>query len=112
MEPEANEIRIRVRLNGEKIPEMITWSAGGENNTPSKCKAFMLALWDEEKSETLRIDLWTDAMQQHEMDTFFFQTLMTMSDTYLRANRNEEAARMIRDFAFRFGEKTELIQKK
>lgn len=37
---------------------------------------------------------------------------MTMSDTYKRANQNEEMVHFIRDFAFSFGEKAGLIKRK
>ena len=46
------------------------------------------------------------------MDKFFFETIMTMSDTYKRANQNEEMVHFIKDFAFAFGEKAGLIKRK
>ena len=42
---------------------------------------------------------------------YFFQTLVTMADTYLKANNDEKLAAEIRDFALRFGEKTSVIKK-
>ena len=42
-------------------------------------------VWDPNAKETLRIDLWTKDMPLNEMKQFFHQTLLTMSDTFLRA---------------------------
>lgn len=109
----TSQIELKITLDESNIPENISWMASDSSMTaPANCKAFMLSLYDEQTEESMRIDLWTKEMRQDEMDKFFFETFMTMSDTYKRANQNEEMVHFIRDFAFSFGEKTGLIKKK
>ncbi|MFI5171584.1 MAG: gliding motility protein GldC [Chitinophagales bacterium] len=109
----TSEIHLKVFLDENNLPENITWMATDSQMTePENCKAFMLSVFDEKSSESLRIDLWTKEMRQDEMDKFFFETLMTMSDTYLRANQNDEMMNYMKDFAFKFGEKTGIIKRK
>ncbi len=109
----TSEIQLKVFLDENNLPQTISWMAtDSQMQEPENCKAFMLSLFDEKSSESLRIDLWTKEMRQDEMDKFFFETFMTMADTYLRANKNEEMNNYIKDFAFKFGEKTGIIKKK
>ncbi len=109
----TSSINLKITLDESNIPENITWMASDSSmQQPESCKAFMLSLYDEKQEETLRIDLWTKEMRQDEMDKFFFETIMTMSDTYKRANQNEEMVHFIKDFAFAFGEKAGLIKRK
>ena len=109
----TSDIQLKITLDENNLPESITWIASDSPmSEPDKCKAFMLSLFDEKSAESLRIDLWTKEMRQDEMDKFFFETFMTMSDTYMRANQNEETTNFIREFAFHFGEKTGIIKKK
>ena len=86
------QISFNVELDENKIPEKISWSAtdGGVKNKESK--AVFLSVWDHEPQETLKIDLWTKDMPVDEMKLFFHQTLITMSDTYLRATQDEKMA--------------------
>lgn len=108
----TSDIRLSVSLGADNIPETITWKADDGPGAPQECKAFMLSLFDGEADESLRIDLWTNEMRQDEMDKFFFETFMTMADTYKRANTNQEVTNFIRDFAFQFGEKVGLLKRK
>ena len=76
------------------------WSATGSNaEDPKPAKGMLLSLWDGTEKTALRIDLWTKKMMVDEMNDFFFQTLMTMADTYTRATRNEELSENMRAFA-------------
>jgi gliding motility-associated protein GldC len=109
----SSNINLTITLDESNIPESITWMASDSSmQQPEACKAFMLSLYDEKQEETLRIDLWNKEMRQDEMDKFFFETFMTMSDTYKRANQNEEIVQMMRAFAFQFGEKAGVIKRK
>jgi len=109
----TSEIKLTVHLDEQQVPHTIDWFAtDSEMRKAEPCKAFLLSLWDEKNSETLRIDLWTKEMRQDEMDKFFFQTFMTMADTYERANQNDEIVNYMKEFAFNFGEKTGLIKRK
>lgn len=107
----TSEIKFTVGLDDNKIPEEISWSAqdGGITNEPSK--AVMLSVWDHEKKDTLRMDLWTKDMPVDEMKQFFHQTLVSMADTFERATNDEKMSATMRDFCEYFADKLDLIPK-
>ncbi len=108
----SSDITIRVGLDANRVPVKIEWSASDRNDgTMEECKAMVVALFDKEHRDTLRIDLWTKEMQTLEMDRFMYQTLRSMSQTYLRATQNTVLAEDMAKFAQYFGEKTEIIPK-
>ncbi|GAB5551351.1 MAG: gliding motility protein GldC [Saprospiraceae bacterium] len=109
-----SEIKITIGLNEEKIPVEMKWHADADSQqpTPQDCKAMILALFDKETKDTLRMDLWTKDMQVVEMDRFFFQTLRAMADTYFKATQNNQLAADMQRFVQYFGEQTEIIPKK
>lgn len=108
----TSEIKITVGLNEEKIPVKLNWKADDMNQSGSQAaKAMILALFDEETKDTLRMDLWTKDMQVVEMDRFFFQTLRAMADTYFKATQNAQLATAMQQFVQYFGEETEIIPK-
>lgn len=108
----TSDITIRVGLNAENVPMKIEWSASDRNDGQlEECKAMAVALFDKEHRDTLRIDLWTKEMQVVEMDRFVYQTLRSLSQTYLRATQNKELAEDMAKFAHYFGERTEIIPK-
>lgn len=102
-------IEIAVELDGNQVPSSIRWRAT-DAPTPEaqECQAFLLSVWDAAAKNTMRIDLWTQEMQVDHMNAFFFQTLMTMAETYSRATGNEEVAQGLRRFAEDFGKHVEL----
>lgn len=107
-----SDITFSIYLDTEKLPEKIEWHATDSTaEKPQDCKAVLISIWDPQYEEALRIDLWTKEMRQDEMNTFFFQTLVLMADTYQKANQNAELSKMIKDFAMQFGEQTEVIKK-
>ncbi len=104
----TSEIKIKVGLDENRIPEKLSWSApdGGVNNAASK--AVLLSVWDHNAQEALRIDLWTKDMPLDEMKLFFYQTLTAMTDTFERATGDEKMSATMRDFCDYFAEKLEL----
>ncbi len=99
-------ITIDVIMNESRIPDSITWNAsdtGAENS--QKAKAMMLSFWDGAEKAALRIDLWTKDMMVDEMADFFYQTMMTMADTYGRATTYTEQVGEMKEFAKDFYEK-------
>ena len=93
-------IRIDVTLDDTKMPENISWNASETTaESDRNARAFMLSLWDPTDRSALRIDLWTKAMMVDEMADFFYQTFMTMADTYDRATRQQDLSNDIRKFA-------------
>ena len=75
----TSEIRLKVGLDENRVPEELTWSAedGGVNN--EEAKAMLLSVWNSKNQESLKIDLWTKDMPVDEMKTFFHQTLVSLS---------------------------------
>ncbi len=98
-----SNINIQVQLDEDKMPEMIEWNApdGGVEGM-QKAKAVLLGLWDGEEKSALRIDLWTSKMMVDEMNDFFYQTFFGMADTYLRATKNAELSKEMKEFAKNF----------
>lgn len=104
----TSEIKLNVGLDENKIPETIRWTAEDGGITNEKTKAVMLSVWDSNKKESLRIDLWTKDMPVDEMKIFFHQTLSAMADTFQRATNDEKMSDTMRDFCDYFAEKLEL----
>jgi gliding motility-associated protein GldC len=96
-------ITINVEMDENRIPETIVWNAtDAVSDNVQKSKAMMLAFWDGEEKTALRIDLWTKAMMVDEMADFFYQTIMTMADTYGRATNHGEIVNDMKKFAHDF----------
>lgn len=98
------QISFNIELDENKIPEKITWSAndGGVNNKDSK--AVFLSVWDHKPQKTLKIDLWTKDMPVDQMNVFFHQTLVSMSDTFMRSTNNEKMTDAFKQFCDYFAE--------
>ena len=107
----SSDINIKVELDENQVPEKMTWSATDSPVTePQEIKAMLLALFDKDHMETLKVDLWTKEMQVVEMDRFFFNTLKSMADTYMRATGNNKLAGAMQQFAAYFGKETEILK--
>ena len=104
----TSKIELNVELDENRVPEKIHWTAQDGGITNEEAKAMMLAVWDAKTQETLRIDLWTKEMPVDEMKVFFHQTLVAMSDTFLRATQDEKMSATMKDFCDYFAEKLEL----
>lgn len=96
-------ITIDVTLDDDKVPVQINWKASDSNaEMAQRAKAMMLAFWDSADKSALRIDLWTSDMMVDEMGDFFYQTFMTMADTYNRATQHTELVEEMKQFAKTF----------
>ncbi len=104
----TSEITLRVGLDENRIPETLNWSAqdGGIEN--EEAKAMLLSVWDSKNQESLKIDLWTKDMPVDEMKTFFHQTLVSLTDTFLKATQDEKMTATMKDFCEYFAEKMDL----
>jgi gliding motility-associated protein GldC len=110
-ELKKSQINFNILLDKENIPEHIDWLATDAGMDSSKpCKAIMISLWDEDENNALRMDLWTKKMMVEEMNMFYFQTLMTMADSYITATGNKELADELKHFGNHFAEKTEIFK--
>ncbi len=110
MSKKISEINLKVALDVNNVPEQISWTASDASEEVKKAKAFLLSVWDEEEKNTLRMDLWTKEMSVEEMNKFFFQTYITMADTFERATNEDGIGEAMREFAEFFGEKMGVIQ--
>ncbi|MGI9527112.1 MAG: gliding motility protein GldC [Weeksellaceae bacterium] len=97
-----SDINIEVTLDENQVPEKLHWSAKDGGIDSQETKALMLTVWDEEKKEALRIDLWTKEMPMDDMKIFFHQMFATMANTYQRATSEDDVALKIRAFAEEF----------
>ncbi len=105
-EMNKSTITIEVVTDDNKIPEQILWNATDTSvNNQQKAKAMMISFWDGAEKAALRIDLWTSEMMVDEMADFFYQTMMTMADTYGRATKYTEQVEEMKTFARNFYEK-------
>jgi len=103
-------ITIDVMLDANRVPEQINWQATESSaDKTRKAKAVMLSFWDGADKAALRMDLWTKDMMVDEMADFYFQTMMTMADSFSRATHQEELVndmkKFAQDFYKRFQEK-------
>jgi gliding motility-associated protein GldC len=111
---EQSQITIDVKLDADKIPQQIVWNASAGNPKEAQpAKAMMLAFWDGQEKSALRIDLWTKDMMVDEMGDFFYQTLMTMADSYNRSTHQTELVNDLKQFAADFYKKSrDILDKK
>jgi gliding motility-associated protein GldC len=99
----TSDIRLSVQLDENNVPDRIDWEAE-DGGVRSSSKAVLLALWDEQEKNTMRIDLWTKEMTVDEMKAFFHQNILTLADTFDRATGEARMAAQMRDFAAYFAE--------
>lgn len=99
-------ITIEVTLDDKNIPDQIQWKATDSTaEAAQKAKAMMVAFWDGADKSALRMDLWTKEMMVDEMGDFFYQTIMTMADTFDRATHYHDLVHDMKHFAKDFYEK-------
>ena len=94
-----SEIKLNIEVDENSVPVKIDWTAeGSEKDGKNNSKAIMLALWDQEENNTLRIDLWTKEMMVDEMKKFTCQNIITMADSFERSTGEQKIAEEIREF--------------
>lgn len=109
------EIKLNVTLDDQNVPDAIDWSStDGETSDEMPAKAMFLALWDAQYKNSMRIDLWTKDMPYDEMKRFFYETLQTLGDTFLRASADDPMATKVigdlRDYCAHFADKMEVLE--
>lgn len=104
----TSEIRLKVGLDENRVPEALNWSAQDGGVMDERAEAMLLSVWDSQAKEALKIDLWTKEMPVHDMKIFFHQTLLALSDTFYKATQDEKMTATMKDFCAYFAEKMEL----
>jgi gliding motility-associated protein GldC len=106
-------ININVSLDEDRVPENIQWNATDSTaEMDQNAKAMMVTFWDGQDKAALRIDLWTKNMMVDEMGDFYFQTMMSMADTFQRATGQTELVNEMKTFAQGFFKKFQATQEK
>jgi len=100
-----SEIKIKVSLDENKVPEKLFWSADDGNIENMESKALLLSVWDGVNKDTYKINLWTKEMPVNEMIQFFHQTLGSMAETFELATGDEKMSATMRDFCDYYAEK-------
>ncbi len=101
-----SSISIEIELDDDKVPQHINWKASDSTaDMMQPAKSMMVAFWDGADKSALRIDLWTNDMMVDEMADFYYQTMMGMADTYLRATQQNELVADMKNFAKDFYKK-------
>ncbi|MDX1671317.1 MAG: gliding motility protein GldC [Balneolaceae bacterium] len=108
MSVKKKDISITVELDENNVPTAIEWNADDLEKDIAHCRAMLLSMWDHEGKDTLRLDLWTKKMTVDEMKIFFYQTLVTMADTFEQSTSEEGMAEDMRDFCNYFANKMEI----
>ncbi len=106
----TSKIEFNVGMDENRIPEALSWSADEGNIKNEEAKALMISVWDPQKKDTLRMDLWTKEMPMDDMKQFFHQTLLSMADTFERATNDDKMSATMRDFCDYFAQKVGLKQ--
>ncbi|MGV4412919.1 gliding motility protein GldC [Chryseobacterium sp. T1] len=100
------QITINVELDENHVPEKMTWNAEDGGVNTQETKATMISVWDDNKKEALRIDLWTKDMPVDHMKQFFHQILVSLGHTYQRATGEDDVAEWIGEVAEEFAVKS------
>lgn len=109
----TSTISIEINLDENKVPQQINWQASDSSaDMKQLAKSMMVAFWDGADKSALRIDLWTKDMMVDEMADFYYQTMMGMADTYLRATQQTELVNDMKEFAKDFYKKFKETQLK
>ncbi len=103
-----SDIKIAIELDENRVPEKMMWTARDGGVANEEAKAMLLSLWDSKQKESVRIDLWTKDMPVDEMQIFFHQTLVGMTDSFRRATGDDKMADTMKDFTEFFAEKLDL----
>jgi gliding motility-associated protein GldC len=100
------QITIDVELDDNQVPEKMTWNAEDGGIEKQETKATMISVWDDERKEALRIDLWTKDMPVDQMKMFLHQILISMASTYERATGEEDVSQWMDQMAEEFALKS------
>jgi gliding motility-associated protein GldC len=103
----TSEVRFKIGLDENNVPLDIKWEATDSANSELRdCKSIMISIWDMVQKQTMKIDLWTNDMTTEEMHSHYFQTLLSMTESYAKATGNPYAVAEMKKFAEQLAKKT------
>jgi len=101
----TSEIRLAVHSGADGVTD-IRWEADDAPEPGEQAaEAMILALWDGERRNAMRIDLWTPRLTVDDMNDFVYQTLLSLGDSYHRATGNDDLMAEIKAFARAFAQR-------
>jgi gliding motility-associated protein GldC len=101
----TSEIRLAVHAGADGVTD-IRWEADDAPDPGEQAaEAMILALWDGERRNAMRIDLWTPRLTVDDMNDFVYQTLLSLGDSYHRATGNDDLMAEIKSFARAFAQR-------
>lgn len=103
--PRTSEIRVTVTTDDDGVQELAWQADDAPDPGRQSAEAMILALWDGERRNAMRIDLWTPKLTVDDMNDFVYQTLLSLADTYRAATLNEDLMVEIKSFARHFAER-------
>lgn len=107
-----SDIRIRVGTTPDGV-QSIQWEADdAPDSGVQAAQAMILALWDPEQRNAMRIDLWAPGFTVDDMNDFVYQTLLSLADSYHRATRNDDLMLEIKNFARSFAERAAELEQR
>jgi gliding motility-associated protein GldC len=99
------DIRISVTSGPDGVTDL-RWEADDAPDPGAQAaQAMILALWDGERRNAMRIDLWTPQLTVDDMNDFVYQTLLSLADTYRRATGNDDLMVELKNYARAFAER-------
>ena len=102
-------LKFEVELDENNLPENIQMVGHQLDKDEVNLKALMIAAWDAQKKETLRVDIWTKDMPVHDMFILYHQNMMGMATSLDKSTGEGELAEALRDYCAFFAEKTKII---
>ena len=99
-EKNIHRLTVDVAMDENMIPEEIIWKSNDEKNaSEEKAAAALIYFWNKNQNETFNLDLWTKEMPVDEMDEFFYQSILTMSEAYFKATENNKIKDALKKFS-------------
>lgn len=101
----TSEIRVTVTSGDDGVTDLRWQADDAPEPGAQSAEAMILALWDGERRNAMRIDLWTPRLTVDDMNDFVYQTLLSLADTYRSATNDDDLMVEIKAFARTFAER-------
>ena len=102
-------LKFDLELDENNLPKKIIMNSSDNQAEDVLLKSVMIAGWDDETKETLRVDLWTKDMMVNEMFIMYHQTLVSMANTLEKSTGHDKLAGALKDYCEFFAKETKII---